>query len=272
MPELPEVEVVRSILESNILGLKIVDVECFYSPIIENDLLEFKQLINNKKITKLERLGKYLIFKLEDGAFISHLRMEGKYHYFEEKTPNLAHTHVVFHFDNGYKLLYQDVRKFGRIVYKELDKIYTTLPLSKIGVEGNSIEYDLNKIYESIHKKRLPIKTVLLDQTIISGLGNIYVDEVLFKSHINPHRLASSLSMEEVKAVMTNSKEILDKAILYKGTTIRSYTSSLGVSGNYQDHLMVHTKTVCPICNTPISKDKIGGRSSYYCSKCQVII
>ena len=97
------------------------------------------------------------------------------------------------------------------------------------------------------------------------------MDEVLFKSNINPHRLASSLTIDEIKSVMTNSKEILDKAILYKGTTIRSYTSSLGVSGNYQDLLMVHTKTVCPICNSPINKDKIGGRSSYYCSKCQVI-
>ena len=272
MPELPEVEVVRSVLESNILGLTIIDVECFYSPIIENDLLEFKNSVINKKVTKLERLGKYLIFKLENGAFISHLRMEGKYHYFKNEEPNLKHTHVVFHFDNGYKLLYQDVRKFGRIVYKELDDVYTTLPLSKIGVEGNSVVYDLNEIYYLIHKKRLPIKTVLLDQTIISGLGNIYVDEVLFKSNINPHRLASTITLDEVKSIMVNSKEILDKAILYKGTTIRSYTSSLGVSGNYQDLLMVHTKKVCPICNSPINKDKIGGRSSYYCSKCQVII
>lgn len=272
MPELPEVEVVRSVLESNILGLKIVDIECFYEPIIENEITEFKSLVINKKVTKLERLGKYLIFKLEDGAFISHLRMEGKYHYFKEEIPNLAHTHVVFHFENGYKLLYQDVRKFGRIVYKELADIYTTLPLSKIGVEGNSENYNLDKIYEAIHRKKLPIKTVLLDQTIISGLGNIYVDEVLFKSNINPHRLASSLSIEEVKSIMANSKEILNKAILYKGTTIRSYTSSLGVSGNYQDFLMVHTKKVCPICNSPISKDKIGGRSSYYCNKCQVML
>ena len=185
---------------------------------------------------------------------------------------NLKHTHVVFHFNNGYKLLYQDVRKFGRMVYKKNEEVYTTLPLSKVGIEANSINYDIEDIYNKINKKKLPIKTVLLDQTIISGLGNIYVDEVLFKSKINPHRLANSLTVDEVEQIMKNSKEILDKAILYKGTTIRSYTSSLGVSGNYQDFLLVHTKKICPICNTPISKDKIGGRSSYYCSKCQVII
>ena len=272
MPELPEVEVVREVLQSNLLGLKIIDVECFYKPIIENEFEEFKSLVTNKKITKLERLGKYLIFVLEDGAFISHLRMEGKYHYFKKEDVNLNHTHVVFYLDNGYKLLYQDVRKFGRIVYKDIKDVYNTLPLSKIGFEANKDNYDIEDIYNKITSKKLPIKTVLLDQTVISGLGNIYVDEVLFKSKINPHRLANTLSLEEVKAIMVSSNEILNKAIIYKGTTIRSYTSSLGVSGNYQDFLLVHTKKNCPICNTPISKDKIGGRSSYYCSKCQVII
>lgn len=272
MPELPEVEVVRQVLESNLIGLKITNIECFYEPIIENDYNEFKNSIINKTITKINRLGKYLIFVLENESFISHLRMEGKYHYFNEEKENLKHTHVVFHFNNGYKLLYQDVRKFGRMVYKKNEEVYTTLPLSKVGIEANSINYDIEDIYNKINKKKLPIKTVLLDQTIISGLGNIYVDEVLFKSKINPHRLANSLTVDEVEQIMKNSKEILDKAILYKGTTIRSYTSSLGVSGNYQDFLLVHTKKICPICNTPISKDKIGGRSSYYCSKCQVII
>ena len=198
--------------------------------------------------------------------------MEGKYHYFKEEDVNLKHTHVVFHFDNGHKLLYQDVRKFGRIVYKDIKDVYNTLPLSKIGFEANKDNYDIENIYNKITSKKFPIKTVLLDQTVISGLGNIYVDEVLFKSKINPHRLANTLSLEEVKVIMVSSNEILNKAIIYKGTTIRSYTSSLGVSGNYQDFLLVHTKKTCPICNTPISKDKIGGRSSYYCSKCQVII
>lgn len=272
MPELPEVEVVRQVLETNLIGLKITNIECFYEPIIENDYIEFKELLLNKTIKKINRLGKYLIFVLENESVISHLRMEGKYHYFNENTENLKHTHVVFHFDNGYKLLYQDVRKFGRMVYKKNEDLYTTLPLSKVGVEANSITYDIEDIYNKIKKKNLPIKTVLLDQTIISGLGNIYVDEVLFKSMINPHRVANSLTKDDVELIMKNSKEILDKAILYKGTTIRSYTSSLGVSGNYQDFLLVHTKKVCPICNTAISKDKIGGRSSYYCSKCQVIL
>ena len=271
MPELPEVEVVRQVLKSNVLGLKITDIECFYEPIIENDFLEFKSLLLGKTITNINRLGKYLIFILENDSFISHLRMEGKYHYFKEDMPNLKHTHVVFHFDNGYKLLYQDVRKFGRMVYKSVDDIYTTLPLSKVGVEANSIDYSIEDIYNKIINKKLPIKTVLLDQTIISGLGNIYVDEVLFKSRINPHRNANSITLDEVKSIMLNSKEILDKAIVHKGTTIRSYTSSLGVTGNYQDFLLVHTKTICPICNGKLSKDKIGGRSSYYCKECQVI-
>ena len=115
----------------------------------------------------------------------------------------------------------------------------------------------------------MAIKTVLLDQSIIAGLGNIYVDEVLFKSSVNPHKKSNELTFDEVKRIVDNTISILSKAIEYKGTTIRSYTSSLGVSGGYQDFLMVHTKTVCPTCKNELIKDRINGRSTYYCKYCQ---
>ena len=271
MPELAEVEVVRDVLEKSILNTKILDIECFYEPILETGYEEFKAKLINKSIIKIERLGKYLIFILEDIAFISHLRMEGKYFYLRNDEPISKHTHVVFHFENGYKLVYQDVRKFGRMELKEIEQVYSSLPLSKLGVEANANTYDANEILNKINKKNLPIKTVLLDQSIISGLGNIYVDEVLFKSNINPYRLAKDIDINDVNNIMKHSKEILDKAILLKGTTIRSYTSSLGVKGGYQDFLNVHTKTICPNCGNILNKDKIGGRSSYYCNKCQEV-
>ena len=115
------------------------------------------------------------------------------------------------------------------------------------------------------------MKTLLLDQTIISGLGNIYSDEVLYSSFINPHRLGNSITIEDCERIINSAREIISKAIEFGGTTIRSYTSSLGVTGHYQDYLQVHKREnlECFNCKTKIVKDKIGGRSTYYCPNCQ---
>lgn len=269
MPELPEVEVVRTVLDNELKNLIITDVEILYKSIIIDEEQEFKKNVIGKKITEVKRYGKYLIFILGDGAFISHLRMEGKYFYLTSQTPVMKHVHVIFRFDNGYQLMYSDVRKFGRIEYKDARDIYSTLPLSKVGIEANNPNYDVDLLFSKITNKKLAIKTVLLDQTIIAGLGNIYVDEVLYKSHISPLRNAKDITKEEIKNIMANSQTILNNAIVNKGTTIRSYTSSLGVTGNYQNFLCVHTKTVCPSCNSKLEKIKIGGRTSYYCKNCQ---
>ena len=118
--------------------------------------------------------------------------------------------------------------------------------------------------------KKTPIKTILLDQSIITGIGNIYADEILFKSRIYPLKKANLLNESECLKIINNTKEILEEAISLGGTTIRSYTSSLGVKGSYQTKLLVHTKTNCPLCNKKLEVIKIGGRSTYYCSNCQV--
>lgn len=268
MPELPEVEVVRATLERELAGLTIVGIDCFYEPIIEN-LSFFKEKVTNQKIIEIKRYAKYLIFILSNGAFISHLRMEGKYFYVEESYSIQKHQHVVFHLSNGYKLIYQDVRKFGRIEYKSLEDLYSTYPLSDLGPEANKNEYNLDELYSKLKKKTIPIKMVLLDQRFISGLGNIYVDEVLYQAHICPLRKASSIKKKELELILISSQDILNEAIKQKGTTIRSYTSSLGVTGNYQNFLKVHTKKECLYCNKGLSIIKIGGRTSYYCKACQ---
>lgn len=269
MPELPEVEVVRQVLETQLCGLTIVDFEANYRPIIDDDFEFFKNKVVNHKIVKMKRYAKYLIFVLDEGALISHLRMEGKYFYLKNDAALGKHDHCVFYFDNGYKLVYSDVRKFGRITYRNYDDIYDVEPLNKVGIEANNPNYDAEILLKKINSKKIPIKSILLDQTIIAGLGNIYVDEVLFKSKIEPLKSGAAITKDEVIQIMNNSQEILNKAIINKGTTIRSYTSSLGVSGNYQNFLCVHTKEICPICNAKLEKIKIGGRTSYYCKNCQ---
>lgn len=270
MPELPEVETVRTTLEGEIVGLKIVGVDIKYSSIVDDDNDYFINNVVNKKIIKMSRLAKFLIFELESGAIISHLRMEGKYFYVPKDSMDNKHIHVKIYLDNGYMLCYQDVRKFGRMTYKDTNDIYTTKPLADVGIDPIlAKEIEIKTIYDKIIRKRLPIKTVLLDQSIIAGLGNIYVDEVLYASKILPTRLSSSITIEEMNRIIDNIISILSNAIKHKGTTIRSYTSSLGVTGNYQNYLLVHTKSKCINCSSKIEKIKIGGRGTYFCKKCQ---
>jgi len=151
------------------------------------------------------------------------------------------------------------------------DKLLIDTPLKSLGIDANSMELKFSYLKDKLLVKKTPIKTALLDQEIISGLGNIYVDEVLFKSSISPFKKANLLTDLEINSIIINSRLILNEAIKYGGTTIRSYTSSLGVTGLYQEKLLVHTKKTCPVCNNIISISKIGGRSTYYCKVCQKV-
>ena len=268
MPELPEVETVRRVLETEILNKKITGIEIFYDKIIDGDKDYFINNVVNHYFKEISRIGKYLIFKLDDDNYIlSHLRMEGKYFYEKNDFPINKHIHLIFYFDNGYKLMYQDVRKFGRLEYKNNSDLYITPPLSLLGYEPFKRNYD--DLFNKLKNKHIPIKSALLDQHILLGLGNIYVDEVLFSAKINPLRIASSITKAECQKIIDEAEKIFNKAIEYKGTTIRSYTSSLGVSGQYQIFLNVHTKKECPICKCSLEIVKVGGRTTYYCPNCQ---
>ena len=268
MPELPEVETVRRALHKKIVNKKIIDIDIRYKSIIVNDENSFKNNVIGKKIIDINRYGKYLIFKLEKGYILSHLRMEGKYFYLHENNIDNKHVHVIYYLDDGI-LLYQDVRKFGRMEYIE-DDIYNRLPLSKMGPDLYlNTDIDIDELYSIIHKKNKPIKAILLDQSIVAGLGNIYVDEVLYEANVLPTRLANTITKEELDLLIKKSYSILSLAILKKGTTIRSYTSQLGVKGSYQEFLKVHTKNVCPNCKMPLNRVKIEGRMTYYCNRCQ---
>ena len=270
MPELPEVETVKNVLKKNLINLKIVGVDVYYNDIIKTDVLNFKKNLINQKFVDIKRFGKWLVFETDNYFLVSHLRMEGKYYYCKNR-PIEKHEHIRFILANGMNLIYKDVRKFGVIYLVEKDKLFIDTPLSKLGLEPFSKDLNVNYLKEKLKNKRIPVKTALLDQEIITGLGNIYVDEVLFKSKISPFKKANTLNNKELENIISSSREILTKAIKYGGTTIRSYTSSLGVTGSYQNYLLVHTKKTCSVCNLPIKVSKIGGRSTYYCEKCQEI-
>jgi formamidopyrimidine-DNA glycosylase len=197
--------------------------------------------------------------------------MEGKYNIRNNGDTYDKHEHVVFKFVDGTELRYRDTRKFGRMHLIEKEKVYDTKPLNELGLEPWDKQLTIRYLKEKYKSKRLPIKTVVLDQSIIVGIGNIYADEILFLSNINPYTRACDLKDEDLENIIKNTRKVLKEAIEMGGTTIRTYTSSDGVHGKFQQSLLVHNNAGedCPTCGTTIIKTKINGRGTYYCPKCQ---
>ena len=248
-----------------ILNKKIEDIKILYPKIIDDDQEEFVQTLKNKTFTEIDRVGKYLIFKLEDVAFISHLRMEGKYQICKKGDILSKHDHVIFVLDEGMELRYNDVRKFGRMKLVDHDDYKNQLPLSKLGPEPFEIDY--LELYQKLKKKNKAIKTVLLDQSIMTGIGNIYANEICYQMHLNPYTKANVLSKKRVKELVDVACEILNKAILQGGTTIHSFSAN-GIDGLFQVQLKVHMQKHCPLGHE-IKKVMINERGTYYCPICQ---
>lgn len=265
MPELPEVETVRKYLKENILNQKIIDIQILYPKMIENDIDQFKNSLINNYFIDIKRRGKYLIFETNQNYLISHLRMEGKFNIKNINDKIEKHEHVIFTFPS-FTLRYNDTRKFGRMKLINKDELDTYF--KNVGPDANSDikeDYVLNKF----NKSNKMIKTLLLSQDIISGIGNIYADEILYKAKISPFKKGKDITINDVKLILSSSKEILNNSIKHNGTTIKSYTFSLNHIGSYQNYLLVHKKDICKKCNNKIIKTKIDGRSTYYCKECQ---
>lgn len=271
MPEIAEVETVRNTLKRRILNKRIKEVEVYYEPMIESDLDSFKKDLVGESFIDIKRRGKWLIFETEKFYLLSHLRMEGKYFIKNRNEVKDKHEHVIFIFDDDTTLRYADTRKFGRmnlILKQDLEHIEC---IRKQGLEPGDKNLTADYLLQKFKNKHIPIKTALLDQTIISGLGNIYANEVLFYAKVNPLKSAGALTKKECEKIVEGASKIIKEAIEMGGTTIRSYTSSLGVTGRFQQNLKVHKREGedCFVCGTKILNIKVGGRSTYYCSKCQ---
>lgn len=272
MPELPEVETVKEQLKKRLVNKIIVKVDIYYEQMIEHPSInEFKRNITNQQIIDMKRRGKWLIFELTNYYLLSHLRMEGKYFFKTPKDYLSKHEHVVFTLDNNEELRYHDTRKFGRMYLIEKDKLNEIGPISKLGPEPWDDSVTIDYLRNKYKKKSIPIKSVLLDQNIIVGIGNIYADEVLYLSKINPNRPAATLNDNEIDYIIKNTRIVLSRAIELGGTTIHSYTSVDGLDGKFQNELYVHGKEnyPCPRCGHKIIKIFINGRGTYYCNNCQ---
>jgi len=281
MPELPEVETVKKVLLSWVKDKKITNAYIYHLGIIE-DLT----CIKGETILDVTRYGKNLMFVLDNYVLTSHLRMEGKYYYAkkekginkdgkinfkyegkEDLSKIRKHTHVILEIDNNDLLLYHDVRKFGKMHLYDKNKFNISL----LGVGKEPFDMEVDELFNVLQRKKNPIKEVLLDQSVMSGIGNIYADEICFKCGFLPTKDASSLTKKEVENLIKVARSTLLDAIQDGGSTIKSYHSGNGVDGLFQTKLLVYGRKgePCSKCGNPITKIKLKGRGTCFCTFCQ---
>ena len=273
MPELPEVETIRRDLEQVLPGRTFTDVKINYNGSIkEPSAYAIKKGLPGRQVDFIDRRGKYLLFYLHDSTvMVIHLRMTGRLLLFRDMPALDKHSHVIFTFDNHACLIFHDIRKFGTIYWLPEKRLDIVKGLSALGPEPLTEEFNTNYLYRTAKKRRGQIKGMLLNQSIVAGLGNIYCDEALFLAGIRPDRNSDSISAEECAKLCRAIKEVLKKAIEKRGTTRSDYRDALGNYGLFQNHLQVYGRTgkPCLACGSMLVRKKIAGRSSHFCPQCQ---
>lgn len=274
MPELPEVQTVVNYLNKNILGLKIKKIHFYIEKILKNVTVnQFKKDLINSHITSITRKGKYIIINISNNlSWIVHLRMEGKFYIKQNDQYIMDNKHLVceIFFDN-FSLCFYDTRRFATFHIIKTNDIERFNLLTKVNIDPLDNLATGEYLFNKLSKLKTNIKTSLLNQSIISGIGNIYVDEILFKSKISPFRISNKISLPESNLLIKNAKEILLKSISLNGTTISTYNYDGVHSGGYQDYLLIHNpkQKICKLCNKPIIFEKNNGRGTYWCKTCQ---
>jgi formamidopyrimidine-DNA glycosylase len=265
MPELPEVETIRRELEKAVLGKKIVGVVLNNPKVIKEPKREnFIRELKNNQIKDILRKGKLLLFELSSGKSLAiHLRMTGQLIY----PGNAKLSRVSFKLSDGKFLDYRDRRLLGEL--RLVDDWRSLKFIKELGPEPFDIKVEQFK--EMLSKKKTKIKPLLMDQTFISGVGNLYVAEALFRAKIHPERPANSLSDKEKEALFKEIKDTLNEAIKYKGSSVDQYVQLSGERGDYVRHHKVYDRErkPCLVCKTPIKRISLGGRGTYFCPKCQ---
>lgn len=274
MPELPEVRVVVKALNNTILNKKITNL-IIYKPKIFKEFSPqyFISILRDKKIEKIDNIGKHIIFFLSEKlVLLSHLRMEGKYRYYLNP-PKEIDKHLVarFVFSDNSELHFLDKRLFGTYMLRNLENYNKIPPISLLGPEPKDI--DIEALFKKIKNSKMPIKTKLLDQSFVAGIGNIYADEALFASKIHPLSKACNLSLEQLKDIIKNANEIMKKSYELGGTTLFSYESLNKQEGKYQDFLNIHSDNIkkCKVCGQKTLKLKVNQRGTYVCPNCQKV-
>jgi formamidopyrimidine-DNA glycosylase len=275
MPELPEVETVARGLHREIAGQKILSISLGKTDFIDNpDVLERE--LPGRTIVRVERYGKFMLLRLGpangaavhgETALLVHLGMTGALMPRPVSEPHAKHTHVVMALSDGRELRYVDPRRFGRMAY--LDGAVLAQELQRFGADP--LDVGLPEFVRRIQRRKARVKALLLDQSVLRGVGNIYADESLWKARIHPAQLGSRLKPAQVRQLYSALQKILQKAILLRGSSISDFVDAGGVPGEYQQHHRVYGRQgkPCPRCKTTIRRIVVAGRSSYFCPNCQ---
>ncbi len=285
MPELPEVETVRRSLKPHIVGKRIESVEVFH-PKTVRFTPDFVQKLQNQTFGPIRRRAKLLMFSFEkmEEVMCAHLKMTGQFFYQKESFMDGGghsltdsslflphkHTRVIFSLDDGSKLYFNDMRLFGYL--KLVDRSELERVEAGYGIEPLTEGWNWDSFDRVFHNRKTNVKALLLNQSLVAGLGNIYVDEVCHLAGVRPNRLASSLSVEEKKKLFEGCEEILDRAVKLGGTTFQYYRDADGQRGKFSDELKVFAREgeLCLRCSKEmISKIRVAGRGTHFCKTCQ---
>lgn len=273
MPELPEVETVKRTLNQLIIGKTIDRVTVKLPRIIQrpDDAEQFSAMLAGRTFQAVERRGKFLRFLLDGLVMLSHLRMEGRYGVFASTDPIEKHTHVIFHFTDGTDLRYRDVRQFGTMHLFEPGEEWMEKPLSKLGLEPLDPSFTFEAFQKALSNRSTKIKPVLLNQEVIAGLGNIYVDEALFRARLHPETPVKDIEEKQLRKLHEAIIDTLQEAVAQGGSSVKSYVNGQGEMGMFQQSLQVYGRKAkpCVQCGTLIERIVVGGRGTHYCPSCQ---
>ncbi len=269
MPELPEVETIKNELAPLVTGRRIKSVDFLWAKtLVSPSIPEFDARVTGKLVKSLERRGKYLIFNLDSGdSLLVHLRMTGSFLSGTGKSVPSGHTRAVIRLDDGICMYFIDPRKFGK--FQLVDDLRVKA-LDKLGPEPMAASFTSAVLIKLLEGRKGPIKAALVDQEFIAGIGNMYADEILFESGLNPLRPSDSLAAEEMKRLYKAIKQVLKRAIENKGASISNYFRPGGEKGTAHEGFKVaHRKGDCPVCGGPIKRIVVRQRGTYFCPVCQ---
>ena len=273
MPELPEVETIVRRLRLNLIDQQIQSIQVLNPKILRCSKKYFIQTLTGSIIREIRRKGKLILIDFEpEQTLVLHLKMTGQVFVEPESTPVDKHTQVIFHFDSmDFQMRYRDIRKFGFFDLIQTNPAHSIPYLNNLGPDP--FETTSDQFARITLSRKKSIKSLLLDQSLISGLGNIYVDESLFQAKIHPLSKTGELSLARIKNLHRVIKKILSQAISKQGSTLRDYRRPDGIIGGFQNYHQVYGRTglPCPICRSPIQKIRVAGRGTHYCLSCQKI-
>lgn len=272
MPELPEVETIRRTLLEHVRDLKIEEVKLIWPTAVSGwDDKTFAELVTGRRIKTINRRGKYLLILLDaDLTLIAHMRMTGRLNYYPDHHEVEKHTHVIFRLERG-EVHFSDMRKFGRIQAIPTPLCFDKSSLRKLGPEPLADEFTPAVLMERLRNKKVFLKTALLDQTVLAGMGNIYADEALFQAGLLPDRRIDTLTKEEISKLHQAIQTVLRAGIDARGTSFRDYRDANGEEGLFKQALQAYGRggKPCLICGQPLERIRLAGRGTVYCSRCQ---